>query len=531
MSTRTRCRIGIAALIAVFLALSIPSFGGLTIHAARGALNSIRLHGAARAGANGKPPTLSWLHTDGVHILDSSGREVILRGFATVTNQSDGSPVTYTLNDYKRMRSLGADYQSIRITAYALFGLDTQETPAQYIQSLDTMVSLAKQVGMYTEFKMTFKYNPGFRGARAPEAWAAVWQNTNGAQDKIISQWQTLWNHYKNEPAVIGYDVMNEPEEGALQLPADQFESQYLNPFYQKAIDALQHVDKKHLVFFQPPFVASTLDYLPYTVPLKRPNIVYAGHYYPNLLNFIEKSDFSTQAYTPTLQHMISEAKLQHAPLLIEEFGSPVDLSQQNNSSYTSQVASLTNEAVALFNQNALGFTRVYYSDDNSAGATIGGTSVSWAVIAGTSGLGGQFRGYVTNALASPYPEVVGGSVSSFTFDATKRSFHMAYAPTYSIHKKQIQRYLLIFVPRSQHYAGGFRVKFKSGLAFTYTSSKGKASKLSWALRLIKAKSKTTSAQASRPSYSWDDNTQTFLYSANQSASSAGSETLDITTP
>lgn len=531
MATRLPRHISFVTLCAVLATLfAVPAGASrLSVASSTGSIASLTVThkaaiGAARGSQSGHT-TLPWLHTDRTQILDSSGREVILRGFGTLTNDSVDAPITYTLNDYKRMRALGADYQSVRVMAYHLFGLDSQESDIKYIQRLDTMIALAKQVGMYSEFKLTFNADyAAFRGIRAPYTWAAVWQNKNGAQDTIIAQWQKLWNHYKNEPAVIGYDLVNEPKEGAIQLPADQFESQYLAPFYQKGIDALHRIDAKHLVFIQPPYQPGTLDYAPFTAVVNRSNIVYAAHFYPNIRNYVANSDFSTQAYQPTLQRFMSEAKRQHAPLLIEEFGTPLDLARQDDSSYTKQVASLDQAAVTLFNKNALGFTRVYFVDDSAARATIAQVKLSWAVISGTAGISGPLRTYLTNVTASPYPQVVAGSVASFQFDYKKGAFHVVYTPTFSIHKKQTQNYVLIYVPRSQHYGHGFGVKFKSGLSFAYGKSKSAKSS---ALRLVSHAKRSSKSEGQ--TFSWNDQNQTFLYSANQSSSGSSSQTLDIT--
>lgn len=56
--------------------------------------------------------------TDGVFFLDTLNRTVILRGFVTITHNGPGvDEVNYTLEDYKRMKAMGANVQSIRIFA------------------------------------------------------------------------------------------------------------------------------------------------------------------------------------------------------------------------------------------------------------------------------------------------------------------------------------------------------------------------------------------------------------------------------
>ena len=67
-----------------------------------------------------------------------------------------------------------------------------------------------------------------------------------GSQDLTIKIWRKIANHYKNEPAVLGYDLLNEPI--AHYFDASHF-NPLLEPLYRKIISAIREVDKNHLVF------------------------------------------------------------------------------------------------------------------------------------------------------------------------------------------------------------------------------------------------------------------------------------------
>jgi len=78
----------------------------------------ILLSGCTRTPLDEEPLqySLDWIHTDGSVFRDSSGRTVILRGFVTLTHNGPAvDELEYTLEDYQRMKSMGATYQSIRI--------------------------------------------------------------------------------------------------------------------------------------------------------------------------------------------------------------------------------------------------------------------------------------------------------------------------------------------------------------------------------------------------------------------------------
>ena len=88
-------------------------------------------------------------------------------------------------------------------------------------------------------------------------AFANFWQNSPvdapqgrapgpGLQDHYIGALAALANRFENDPTVLGYELMNEPQPGSLgSLPAAngyQASSQELYPFYTRAVEALTGV-------------------------------------------------------------------------------------------------------------------------------------------------------------------------------------------------------------------------------------------------------------------------------------------------
>jgi hypothetical protein len=197
-----------------------------------------------------------------------------------------------------------------------------------------------------------------------------------------------------NEPYVVGYDLLNEPQVGSLTLSDTAFETQYLNPFYAKEIDQLRSIDDHHLAFFQPPLGSTT-----YQVRLNRDRIVYAPHFYPNLRDYLA-GRFVTTEYQPMMQRFLSEASVQKAPLYIGEYGMPWPLDQDGNAATQSKYTALETAAINLFQTNNLSFTRPWYAND-SAAVHIGGRLYGWGVIQGRNGLGGALRTFITDLFTS----------------------------------------------------------------------------------------------------------------------------------
>jgi len=65
-------------------------------------------------------------------------------------------------------------------------------------------------------------------------------------QELTVKIWQKIAARYKNEPIVLGYDLLNEPI-------AHYFDKDYFNPklepLYRKITTAIRQVDKNHIIF------------------------------------------------------------------------------------------------------------------------------------------------------------------------------------------------------------------------------------------------------------------------------------------
>ena len=63
--------------------------------------------------------------------------------------------------------------------------------------------------------------------------------------DQVVS-WRKLATRYRNQPAVLGYDLLNEPI-------AHYFDTAYFNPklepLYRKIVSGIREVDKNHIIF------------------------------------------------------------------------------------------------------------------------------------------------------------------------------------------------------------------------------------------------------------------------------------------
>ena len=91
-----------------------------------------------------------------------------------------------------------------------------------------------------------------------------------GLQDHYIGAMAALARRFKRDSAVVGYEIMNEPQSGALAVPGVSTKG-FLFPFYQRVIDAITGTndggyrdlgihDTRHLFFFEPWALRNLLD-------------------------------------------------------------------------------------------------------------------------------------------------------------------------------------------------------------------------------------------------------------------------------
>lgn len=306
-------------------------------------------------------------------------------------------------NDFAQMRGHG-----LNVVRLALSWSQLEPQPGSYktayLDQVAQVVSWAKEQGVYVlldmhqdQFSRFIQPDPakpcpdgtsaagGFDGApawavvtsgkaacapfgQAPlsaavvAAFDAFWKNTvvdvpqgdapgKGLQDHWIGAMAALAMRFKDEPAVLGYEIMNEPQPGS--FAAFTIGDDYLYPFYAHTIQALTGVrdnkpecaegevtkdcaykdlgihDTRHLIFFEPIALRNLLDFSPqHSVPFSTyANLVYAPHTYGHVFtldSFIGYT-LANSPYPPGFDFAYAtaawEAEQMGAAVLVTEFG------------------------------------------------------------------------------------------------------------------------------------------------------------------------------------------------------------------
>lgn len=101
----------------------------------------------------------------------------------------------------------------------------------------------------------------------SPGMMTPLWKQ-NHYQDRVISLWEEFARHYRNEPFVAGYDILNEPVVDDVSK---------LNALYRRVTSAIRKIDSNHILFLEGNMYSVQFDQL--EAPFDN-NTVYSSHNY-----------------------------------------------------------------------------------------------------------------------------------------------------------------------------------------------------------------------------------------------------------
>jgi endoglucanase len=112
----------------------------------------------------------------------------------------------------------------------------------------------------------------GFTGEASDDGPGYPWLlKDTGMQAYVADAWLRIATHYKDDPTILGYDLLNEPLlwSGFLDMEG------LIEPEYLRLTEAIRTVDKHHMVILQPPLGRFSAFGQPFDS-----NIVYSFHSY-----------------------------------------------------------------------------------------------------------------------------------------------------------------------------------------------------------------------------------------------------------
>jgi len=210
-----------------------------------------------------------------------------------------------TQADIHFLKSTGMN--SIRIPfSYRLFTTEDYlgENNANHgFELLDRVIGWCKKEGLYVILDM-HSAPGGQTGDNIDDGYGYPFLfESKASQQLTVKIWTRIANHYKNEPIIMGYDLLNEPI--AHYFNKEEL-NPYLEPLYKAITKGIRTVDKNHIVILGGAQWDSNLKL--FQKPFD-PEIVYTFHKY----------------WTPTTQDVIQEyidfSKKYNVPVYCGETG------------------------------------------------------------------------------------------------------------------------------------------------------------------------------------------------------------------
>jgi len=186
--------------------------------------------------------------TNSARLIDQAFREMVGPDF---TNQfwKQFKDNYITRDDIRYIRKTGMN--TIRIPFhYKLFtdedfqGLSVNQDG---FQRIDSLVNWCRESEIYLILDM-HDAPGGQTGDNIDDSYGYPWLMTSAeSQEQFIGIWKKIAAHYKDEPVILGYDLLNEP---IAHYFADDLKklNAALEPLYKRAVAAIREVDQNHIV-------------------------------------------------------------------------------------------------------------------------------------------------------------------------------------------------------------------------------------------------------------------------------------------
>lgn len=385
----------------------------------------------------------------GERLVGPDGQEVLLRGVNAnafvAYNPSHPEAVPLTASSLREMAALGFDVVRLPLSLSLLEPRPGRIAKA-YLDAVASTVAQARSQGLWVLMDLhQDRYNrhlfdgeadgianwgvwpagmptvPTLLGLTNPAvqgAFTSFWLNVRVGRLRLWDIYdrglQALGRRFRDQPGVLGYDVMNEPNPGFLLGPS--FRTRHLLPFYRQAVASLRAVDPVHIVFVEPDLESAALGYVPWPrAALPFPNVVYAPHAYLPVglvgsahgLPPAVRGAAVREALDVLYARAYASARASGLPLWIGEFGVPPTPEGDR------QIA----HQIALQNRYKVG--SAFWLWQIRPGA------YPWEVVAPDGALAPDANR--ARLLASPHPTVVAGTTVSTRFRPADAHYELVY--------------------------------------------------------------------------------------------------------
>ncbi|WP_418262534.1 cellulase family glycosylhydrolase [Flavobacterium faecale] len=389
-------------------------------------------------------------------LRDESGRHIIPRGFVVNTNDGKGE-VFFDSDDYMRMVRMGANAQVIRLELGKLSAFPGGKLDPNYLLKLDSLVTLGRQSGMKTVFKMTVYGVDKF-------VWEEFWLNKKQQYNTYIDAWKVIWKRYADDTSVLGYDVVNEPRKLTMDISYNDLTEKYLIPLYRQIIDESQKINANKMILVQSVFMnkGEAIDnnqYAEIVAPINRKNVIFAPHIYQNKPDLVK----------PVMDRFDRESDMLKAPILIGEWGFPTFAT--TDTIMDGRIGQLKYQEMYIktaevFDRMGVGSIKAWFLGNTTMQNFMPDGPSTWSIFSDKKAVGTIERKYITDIIARPYPQTIAGDIQTFLFHFATRTLDI------KINTDNSKGTSTIFVGANRHYPDGFSILIDTDVVLFYNPLK-----------------------------------------------------------
>ncbi|MEV4441310.1 cellulase family glycosylhydrolase [Streptomyces sp. NPDC049577] len=372
-------------------------------------------------------------------LTDESGRALTLHGWNLADKDHRGE---HALEDITERSVRDMARQGFDLARLAVFWDDLEPRPGdyseRYLKKIERVLDWARayRVRVVIDAHQDI-YGPAFGGHRGIPAWAtrtdglpyrthpddwfaeyfepavqAAFEHLYQDADLRRAQarmWQVLAARFAHHPAVLGYDLINEPM-GRLRPGEDVFaaarriEATRITPMYQRLADAIRRVDTRHWLFVEPTPAAG--EGKPTGLGrIHDPKVVYAPHLYNAVMEAGGDYD-PASGWLPAYEAaVVAYPRTHHLPVVVGEWG-PLNSDQPN--------------------------MRRFYEDALASLARYSSGWASWTWCYGGAYCAMDDRGRFQpnkQRTAYPYAAALAGRARTESYDPAAGVYRLSYAP------------------------------------------------------------------------------------------------------
>lgn len=192
-----------------------------------------------------------YIKTDGAKFVNSSGDEFIIKGWGFYNGNSSTPNMTFNEDDYKTLSDIGFNairfyFGSAVFETVPVNGATYRNLNQAAFDWIDRHVEWAKKYNM--KIILNMHHSPGETDIGARSLFT-----DSDRQDRFIAIWRAIAEYFKDEPAILGFDIINEPNCGIAEGDTRPYTAAFdLYQFIvQRTINEIREVNKNQIIIVE----------------------------------------------------------------------------------------------------------------------------------------------------------------------------------------------------------------------------------------------------------------------------------------